>query len=251
LIVLHGGGGDAESVMQMTRINERADQAGFLAVCPNGSRRFEQGLRTWNAGNCCGYAADNDIDDVGFVRTLIGTLQQEFSIDSSRIYVTGFSNGGMMAYRLGCELSDQLAAIAPVAGYLAYEDCQPVESLSVIAFNGTADQYVPYEGGIPTRLAGQHEQRVASVADTVSFWVRHNQCSPLPQREEGTGIIREVYTDCSGSTQVILYTITGGGHAWPGGEAGPVGDEPTQEISATDLLWDFFQRHPKPQGGDS
>ena len=115
IIVLHGGGGNSENMMKKTGFNNLSDENGFIVVYPDGIGRFKNRLLTWNAGHCCGYALDNNVDDVGFIRTLIEKLQENFNIDLKRIYLTGHSNGGMMTYRLGAELSDILAAVAPVA----------------------------------------------------------------------------------------------------------------------------------------
>ena len=116
VVVLHGGGGNAGNIEKLTGFSEKADKEGFIVVYPDGSGMFDRYLLTWNTGFCCGYALKNNIDDVGFIRTLIGYLQEKYAINPNMIYVTGISNGGMMSYRLGAELSDIVAAIAPVAG---------------------------------------------------------------------------------------------------------------------------------------
>lgn len=246
VIVLHGGGHNARGVIRMTGMSDKADKEGFVVVYPEGTSRFKGRLLTWNAGRCCGFAMEQQIDDVGFIRELIEQLQQQLNIDGEKIYVTGASNGAMMAHRLGCELSDKIAAIAPVAGYLALDNCQPTHPLSVITFHGSADKHVPYGGGLPERRAEKHTGMVRSVSESVSFWVEHNGCSLVPLRDESGKIIRERYTDCRDGTEVLLYTVQEGGHAWPGGRKGsPWADEPTSEISATDLVWEFFVQHLK------
>jgi len=116
VIVLHGGANTPEMAERMSGMSPKADSAGFIVAYPQGTTTPNDQLYTWNAGTCCGYALDNNVDDVGFIRALIEQLQAEYSIDPKRIFVNGISNGGMMAYRLGCELSDKLAAIAPIAG---------------------------------------------------------------------------------------------------------------------------------------
>ncbi|HUJ70694.1 MAG TPA: PHB depolymerase family esterase, partial [Verrucomicrobiae bacterium] len=151
VIVLHGGGGNAEGAIRMTGFNQKADKEGFVVVYPNGSGRLKTRLLTWNSGNCCGYALDSGVDDVGFIRALIDELKKTRAVDPQRVYATGISNGGMMTYRLACELSDKIAAIAPVAGALNLENCQPTRPVSVIIFHGTADEHVLYNGGEPIR----------------------------------------------------------------------------------------------------
>jgi polyhydroxybutyrate depolymerase len=244
VIVLHGGGGNAPGAVRMTGFSEKADKEGFVVVYPNGSGRLKTRLLTWNSGNCCGYAMDQNVDDVGFIRALIDELVTLRAIDPKRVYVTGMSNGGMMTYRLGCELSDKIAAIAPVAGALNVENCQPANPVSVIIFHGTADEHVLYKGGEPIQKVDRHYRVDKSVAYAVSFWVKHDGCSETPQRSEKGSIQAEIYGGKDG-VEVVLYTVNGGGHAWPGGQAYLLGTEPTREISATDLMWEFFVRHPK------
>src|SRR5580704_8834959 len=99
VIVLHGGGGNAPGAARMTGFSEKADKEGFVVAYPNGSGRLRNRLLTWNSGNCCGYALDNSVDDVGFIRALIDALEKTRAIDPTRVYATGMSNGGMMTYR--------------------------------------------------------------------------------------------------------------------------------------------------------
>jgi len=249
VIVLHGGGRKALGAVRISEMNLKADEKGFIALYPNGTGKLMSSLLTWNSGNCCGYAMRHDIDDVAFMRQLLKELPKEYSIDPNRIYIAGFSNGAMMAYKLAHELSGYIAAIAPVAGSMQYEpETAPVAPVSIIAFHGTADEYTPYYGG---EVKNPRAPRVDKpVADAISFWVKHNECSEPPIREESETIIKETYTNGKKGTEVVLYTIKDGGHAWPGGKKGNFYgniDPPTQEISATDLMWDFFQRHPKEQ----
>jgi polyhydroxybutyrate depolymerase len=246
IIALHGGGGNATNAMKMTGMSDKADKAGFVVAYPNGTGRLKNHLLTWNAGNCCGYALAHHIDDVAFIRAMIEHLQKELTIDARKIYVTGMSNGAKMTYKLACELSDKIAAIAPVAGSLDVTNCQPNDPVSVMIFHGTADKHVLYQGGKPEKSLDKHERVDNPVSYAVSFWVKFNHCSVTPQKEEKGNIIREVYTGGKDGTEVVLYTITAGEHAWPGGRRGSRwGDTPTQEISATELMLEFFLRHPK------
>ena len=187
----------------------------------------------------------NDVDDVGFVRALIEELSTIISIDPDRIYATGFSNGSIMVYRLACELSDQIAAIGPVSATQILEDvqaCQPGRSVPVFHFHGTADRLNPYAGG-----ATQAGFQFVSVDDAIQFWVEKNECSDQVQRTEAGSIVHDLYAPCSQNSAVELYTILVGEHAWPGGEAvSPQIGEPTMEIFATSLMWEFFNAHPMP-----
>lgn len=245
IIALHGGAGNADSTAKMTGMSDAADKANFIVVYPNGTGRLEDKLLTWNSGNCCGYALDNKVDDVGFISALIDKMLTTYPIDPKRVHATGISNGGMMSYRLACELSDKIAAIAPVSGAqnVDYKSARPV---SVIAFHGTADQHVLYEGGVPRTQLDTHPRVDQSVAFAMSFWMQRDGCASTLLHDERNNIIHDTYTNCENSTAVELYTIKGGGHAWPGGKSYFLGDTPTQEISATNLILEFFAKHSKP-----
>ncbi|NOY99862.1 MAG: hypothetical protein GXP40_11805 [Chloroflexi bacterium] len=245
VLVFHGGGGNAESAIRMTGFNAQADESGFLAVYPNGSGKLEEHLLTWNGGRCCGYAQENNVDDVAFVRALLDDLRTVADIDPKRIYATGMSNGGIMSYRLACELADQIAAIGPVAGTQNLDICQPSAPVAVIHFHGTDDQHLPYEGGVGAKsLTGVD---YVSVQESLRFWVAQNGCDETASKEAFDDITHTVYGFCDQNTMVELYTISGGGHAWPGGQPGrKTADVPTQSISATQLIWEFFAAHPKP-----
>jgi polyhydroxybutyrate depolymerase len=252
VIFLHGGGGSAQGAASTYGLSAKADKEDFIVVYPDGTGLLGDRGLTWNNGHCCGYARDNNINDVGFIKALIEKLQKELKIDPKRIYATGHSNGGMMSYRLGAELSDILAAIAPVAGSIGgiaasgvplYVIPQPKQPISVIAFHGKQDENVKYDGGHGSNTSGTRID--ISVAESIAFWVKANQCQATPTTEMSASqnIIKETYLSCANGTEVILYSIANGGHAWPGSNRG---DRPTQEISATDLLWDFFKAYPKP-----
>jgi len=245
VLSFHGGGGNAENAMRNSNFNPLADEKGFIVVYPNGDGLLKDKLLTWNGGGCCGYAVTNNIDDVAFVRALITDLQTSTNIDMKRIYATGLSNGGIFSYRLACDASDLIAAIAPVSGTLNYSACQPKEPVSVIHFHGTGDENVPYNGGSGSKSVAGVD--FASVKDSIDFWANIDQCPSAPKTQSFNDIQLDSYTGCTNGTEVELYTIVGGKHAWPGsnGPAGPGGDQPTQSISATNLIWDFFEAHPK------
>jgi len=224
VIVLHGYTGTAESMETLTGFTAKSDKEGFIVVYPQGL------VQRWNVGFG---SLKFDTDDVGFINELINRLEQKYAIDPNRIYVTGFSNGAMMAYLLGAALSDKIAAIAPVAGSVGAmmnnvleiipDPSQPV---SVIVFHGTADTSVLYEG-----------DGFLSVAESVAFWVRHDECFINPQNETSSNgqVIKSVYSGGLNGTEVVLYTIVNLAHDWP-----------TTPINATDIIWNFFISHPKP-----
>jgi polyhydroxybutyrate depolymerase len=246
VFVFHGGTGNARSAIMMSNFNEVANQHGFVVVYPNGTGGLsDKRILTWNAGDCCAYAQDNNVDDVGFVRAIMTDVQPLVSIDVKRVYATGMSNGAMLTQRLACEATDIFAAVAPVAGTLNFSPCQPSQPISVIEFHGTADRHVPFDGGIgPDSLVGVDFN---SVQNSVEFWATFNVCNSQPQTNSIDNVQYKVWAECVDSTAVELYTIIGSGHSWPGGRSGwPGSDKPTQTISASQLIWDFFAAHPKP-----
>lgn len=249
LIMLHGGGGNAKSSLNIASdLTDYADEKGVILVVPNGTGPMGNRLLTWNSGNCCGMAVDKQVDDVGFIRALVGTLKSQYRIDERRIFATGFSNGAMLSQRLACEMSDILSGIGPVSGSLK-DNCSPTHPLSVIMFNGTEDQHVLYQGGRgPMQADRQHPRSDHSVAYAVDFWAMHDHCPTKPQHSQQGHIVEEAYESCSGGTAVVLYMIESGGHAWPGGRSYMTGIQPTQEISASRKIVDFMLAHPKPIG---
>jgi polyhydroxybutyrate depolymerase len=239
VLAFHGIGLDSEEMIRISRLSEQADKSGFVVVYPNGTGVS----KSWNGGHCCGEAAKNNVDDVGFVRVLFDELSAWVNIDPGRVYATGFSNGAIMAYRLACEMSDRIAAIGPVSATQILDDqraCHPARSVPVIHFHGTADRLNPYEGGATS--AGF---KFVSVKDAIGFWAEKNACSAPPQRREAGTIQHDVYAACAQNTTIELYSIIGGEHAWPGGEAVNLQiGKPTMEIFASPLMWEFFAAHP-------
>ena len=252
VILLHGGGGNAQGAASTYGLNAVADREGFIAIYPNGTGVLQDRILTWNSGHCCGYALENQINDVGFIRALIEKLQRELKVDPRRIYATGHSNGAMLSYRLGAELSDILAAIAPVAGTIGgrvgpntplITIPQPNAPVAVIAFHGKLDSHVLYNGGHGPSTSGGRVD--LSVAESIAFWVKANRCSAISQTvvSASGNIVKDTYGDCANGTDVVLYSVLSGGHSWPGSDRG---EGQTKEISATELLWKFFKQHPKP-----
>lgn len=248
VLAFHGGGANGRSMIGFCGLNEKADEAGFIAVYPEGSGRLRQML-TFNAGNCCGLAAARNIDDVAFVRQILEDLEGVASVDRRRVYATGMSNGAMMAYRLASEMSDRIAAIAPVAGPMGTQDCRPGRAVSVLHFHGDADEFAPFSGG---RGRGPSGTEFYSVDHSIDAWVRANGCQTTPRtvqvpdrEQDGTTVKKKCYEAGQDGAEVILVVIEGGGHTWPGKEPRmrTLGVS-TRDISANDMMWDFFQKHP-------
>ncbi len=247
VVGLHGGGGNGANLQAKVGLDAIADREGFLVAYPDGSGRLDDYLLTWNAGNCCGYALDEQIADTAFLRAMVADIARTHSIDPRRVYATGMSNGGMMSYRLACEAADLFAAVAPVAGALNLESCEPIEPVSVLAIHGTADQHVLFEGGAPAVKVDSHPRINSSVHYAMTYWAVRNGCSLEPRRSQAGVVVHEVYTGCEAGLAVELIAVEGGEHAWPGAvQFSPQGDEPSQALNASEAIWDFFEAHPKP-----
>lgn len=245
VLVLHGGGGNAENAERMTGFSDKARREGFIVVYPEGTSRFRQKLLTWNAGHCCGYAMEHKVDDVGFMRVLIGRLRNEYPIDPKRIYVTGMSNGGMMAHRLGRELPDLIAAIAPVVATVFGDESKAAYPVSALMLNGMLDKSVPYLGGPPGgRFNEAWDGTPAQPAlDQGVYWARTDGCAKEPVKRDQAAFTHWQYP-CPGGKAVELYLLKDNGHAWPGGLKGSRrGDTPSTSLNATDLIWEFFAAH--------
>ncbi|HSU17478.1 alpha/beta hydrolase family esterase [Longimicrobium sp.] len=250
VLMFHGGGGDAAGARRQTGLSEVARGAGFIAVYPNGTGRFRGRLLTWNAWSCCGYAQAQRVDEVAFVRALLDTLQRTLRIDPARVYATGMSNGGMMAYAAGCALADRFAAIAPVSGELTVPVCRPPRPVSVLAIHGTADDHIPFNGGVGSKALARHDAR--SVAYAIDTWRRLDGCSAAPAAARSGTVVRTSYGPCARGTTVELIAIQGGPHAWPGGERmARFLDRPSDALDASRVIWDFFAAHPRSQAPSS
>lgn len=247
VISLHGGGGNMryQSTDAYYHLISASNQAGFIAVFPNGYSRFASGkLATWNAGICCGKALEAQIDDVGFIKKMMIELNTKANIDPKRIYANGMSNGGMMAYRLACELSETFAAIAAVAGTDGTQPCQPSHPVSVLHIHAKNDDHVQFNGGYGSQAKVQ--VNFASVPSTINKWVKLNACNTTPQRVLAVnGAYCELYSDCQRNTQVKLCVNETGGHAWPGGSK-VRGNTEASSLNANALIWAFYQANPKP-----
>lgn len=254
LFVFHGGEGSGQQMEHLTLggFNTLSDKEGFMVVYPDGVGKH------WNDGRGIKMYRSHkeNIDDVGFIDALIEEIAKTFNIDRGRIYATGISNGGFFSQRLACELSEKIAAIAPVAASMTEkisEMSPPERPVSVLIIAGTKDPLVPWEGGEvgigPLKLG-----KVLSITETVKKWASYNNCSLsplvtwLPEKDpkDGTRVRREVYGQGREGSEVILYAIEGGGHTWPGGyqylPAFIVG-KTSGDINANEVIWDFFKKY--------
>ncbi len=252
VLVFHGGGGNPEGMVRLAGMNTKSDQAGFIVVYPFGTGQMADSLLSFNGGECCGYAMQNKVDDVGFTRALLDDLAGVVNVDADRVFATGLSNGGIMSHYLASELSDRIAAIAPVGGPLMMEKPRNKRPVPVMHFHGTKDEFAPYEGGYGKGFLGRNGiTSFRSVDHTVQSWIKANGCRNEPQivalpdkTNDGTKVTRYTWTGGKEGSEVVLIKIEGGGHTWPGQEPIlPRFGESTKDISANDLMWAFFQQH--------
>jgi len=237
VVSLHGFMGNSFDQQLWTGWNRIADRENFIVVYPNGTG-FPQ---RWNAGDSPYLTSGPLVNDVAFFRDLFDTLDQALCIDDARIFVDGLSNGGGMANRLACEMADRIAAVGAVAG--AYSPipggCNPSRPMPLVAFHGDADPIVNYYGN--------SVQHFPPIEQWAGEWAKRNGCQKgpdaLPAQGEVSGI---AYSDCALNADVILYTIHGGGHTWPGGLPIPFLGHTTSDINASETMWTFFEAHPIP-----
>lgn len=224
----HGGGGDARTQKWYTRMDEAADRDGYIAVYPNGTGGTGDRFHTWNAGNCCGIAALNRVDDVGFALTVIDDLAHRTPVDRARVYATGLSNGSMMAYRLAAEAPERIAAVAGVAGAMTLAEFAPRLPVPVMHIHSVDDRLALYDGGFGFGPP-MADMRIshASVSEMLTRWMKHNRCSGPGEAaaraagqdaDQGHTATRYVWRPCRGGTEVVLWRLAGPGHVWPGGQ---------------------------------
>jgi len=231
ILNFHGFTSSAAVQMTFTNFQPIADTAGFLVVCPQGTLFL--GLTHWNVG---GWTVGSTTDDVGFTDHLIDSISSEYNIDASRIYSTGFSNGGFMSFLLACQLSERIAAIASVSGSMTpetYADCSSQRPTPILQIHGTSDDVIPYDGLSYTLPVG----------DAIDYWVANNNCddtaiiTPLPDSDPGDGSTVEHHSYEAGDNDVTVehLKVIGGEHEWPGAEG-------NMDISASEEIWQFFSR---------
>jgi polyhydroxybutyrate depolymerase len=249
VLVFHGGGGQPPGMVRISGMNAVADRHGFIAVYPAGLNR------RWNDGRT---SALSTADDVAFIDALIHKLETQYRIDTTRIYATGISNGAFFSFRLACDLGDEIAAIAPVAGSIGvnFHDACKNQPVSVMMINGTADPLVPYNGGrVGGPFVGQGDS--IPVPQALLVWVGTDGCSQTPRistvphvdpKNDTTSTTIQAFAGCRNRTSVQLYTVTGGGHTWPGGPQylppfiiGVTADD----FNASEAMWQFFAAHPR------
>jgi polyhydroxybutyrate depolymerase len=253
VLCLHGGTGTGSGMQKLTfdRFNELADRDGWMVVYPDGIGK------NWNDGRKIDdQAHGKNLDDVGFLSHLIDLCIQQNGVDPKRVYVTGISNGALMTCRLACELSDKIAAGAPVAGSMPANlpaSCSPKHPVSMLFINGDKDPLVPFQGGT-AHFFRRKRGEVIAPAQAAADWAVLDGCKeapvtqalPVKDAKDPTRVDRIAYPLSSNGSEVFLFVIHGGGHTWPSGwkylgewAVGKV----SRQLDACDLIWDFFKRH--------
>jgi polyhydroxybutyrate depolymerase len=242
VISLHTSMSWPTSAMNISQWNLVADDQGFIVVYPAGTGH---GAKSWEM---TGSETPSRMPDVIFISDLIDKVEASYNIDKTRIYANGMSNGGGMAFVLSCTLSDRIAAVGMVSAGLdpEWSWCTDHRPVPVIAFHGTADPICPYNGGRPKF----GDNLLPSVPSFMANWARRNQCGRTPSESPVVGdVTRLQYTNCADDASVVLYTIKGEGHQWPGGKpivatwlVGPY----SRRIDATKQMWAFFRAHQLP-----
>jgi polyhydroxybutyrate depolymerase len=252
VVDLHGYSEGNAVHTAMSNLGALADTEGFLLVTPSGTGA----IPFWNA-----VPSPDLVDDVQFISAVIDDASATFCVDPARVFVTGLSNGAFMTSLIACKLADKVAAVAPVAGVRFPDGCAPSRPVPMIAFHGTADKFVSYDGtpgeaaaNLPlndeTKKAFEH-LTFLPIPETVGKWATAEGCGAKPTEEPVTASVKLIrYDGCKAGSVVELYVVDGGGHAWPGSDfsksiervVGPT----TSEIDANALMWAFFQQHPMP-----
>jgi polyhydroxybutyrate depolymerase len=248
VISMHGAAGWPAQQMNTSGWSRLADAHGFIVVYPSGS----DSPKIWHIAGGAGLTKD-----VRYISELIDALAAAYNIDSTRIYADGLSAGGGMAFVLSCALSNRIAAVGLVAAaeQLPSSWCTADRPVPVIEFHGTADPFVPYGGGVsqgtfaPTRF-DKDAKPFPSILGWTSDWAKRNRCAADPLKSTiAADVARLEYPDCAAGAAVVLYTVEGGGHTWPGGKPFPrwmMTGPTSSSVDATSLMWEFFREHPLP-----
>ncbi len=257
LVVLHGGGGSGEQAREATGLAELGVREGFVVVFPDGTGPLRGKLLTWNSGGIPVYAAEHDVDDVGFLRAVVADVQRRVAIDPARVFAVGHSNGGMMCHRLAREATDVFTGIAVVAGAMNFTATEATTPIAVMLLHGSADEHVNYEGGAPRSSTGRAGERDdASVQDAIDYYLERNLLRGYPESQKDGKVRIDTYAVGKGgkpaAAPLRVITLDGGGHAWPGSavKARLLADTPFPFDASRAILSFFAGLQPvRPTGG--
>ncbi len=239
VFVLHGYSGSAGGIMGYSGMNAVAEQNGFAVCYPQGLSD-QSGYNFWNVGY--EFHDNQTVDDVDFLSSLAGYLQDEYNLNEENTFSTGMSNGGDMSYMLGCQANDIFTAIAPVAGCMMEEIYNTCDSSPVPVFeiHGDNDDVTLWDGDMQNNDGwGAYY----SIEDGIELWVEINGCQnneeiflPNTNLSDGSYIINHRYFDCNENAEVWLYEVVNGGHDWPGSYG-------NMDINASEEIWRFFSQY--------
>lgn len=258
IISLHGGGGNADEFEQTAQLTETAEAAGMALIRVDGYSRSND-LRTWNAGACCGEARFDGVNHVAAIESILDAVSPRLPIDTSRIAAVGHSNGGMMAYRLGCQLSDRITHVVASAGYLMDRNldvdppqrvfaCTPSQPVSLVHLHGLADACAPFEGGVGS---GASSGERPPVSESIDQFRDINDCNTAESDViTGSGELQQrTATGCTAGTRLQLNTVDTAGHAWFGATRYPAQatceGTTTQVLDANTVIVDLLQDFPR------
>ena len=236
VFAFHGGFGSSDNIEQQSGLSIVADEENFIIVYPNGTGT----IPTWNGGECCGYAAREGIDDVGFVDKVLDRIIEDYTVDARRVYATGISNGGAMTYHLACELGERFAAYAPVAATYRNASCMPMFAEPVIHFHSSRDDNVPIEGGVGN---GPSNLDWLPLDSTLAHFALYNGCAGATGEQLSDSLFVKKWNDCGFMGDVHLFLVSDGGHSWPGGTKTIIGDSVSTAVDASREMWKFFEQH--------
>ena len=245
--MLHGSGQDGRVIEELSQMDSVSERYNMIIAYPDGTRSILGKISAdWNSGECCGYAARKNVDDMTFLRGIIEDLAQHRVINPRRIYVAGFSSGAELAFRAGCELSDRVSAIAVVSGSIALGHCSPPQSVSLLAIQGTADDEVPFDDAIPDSLNEPVATWATKATPSVRYWSAMQGCTANEIRQISAHVQKTEFTGCRNSN-VALYAIAGGTHGWPditpGSGKDSADDAPMHELPASETIIRFLLQH--------
>jgi polyhydroxybutyrate depolymerase len=246
VVALHGAFSTARKFERDSGFSLLADREGFIVVYPQGIG-FGDLFRHWNSGHCCGKARRMNLDDVGFVLATVDDVARRNPVDRARVYFAGFSNGGMLAYRIAAEHPEVVAAVAvasatiggvPAANEPEWSVVRPNQPVAVLAIHGRTDTNVPYDGGRAAQSRGNSS--AISVERSIRLWVNADDCNPEPQVElmAQDRVERQAWSGCRNNSEVVLYSLSSWGHEWP--KENLLGG-----FDAAGTIWRFFERHPR------
>lgn len=244
VICLHGGGSTPAQITVQSKMNLCADRNHFAVVYPRGNGVFD--AYTWNAGLCCGFAMEHDIDDVAFIAKVLDDLHNHFAVDTTRVYATGMSNGAMMAYRLAIHMPERFAAICAVATTQGEDVVMPHAPMPIMEIHGMLDNNAPMAGGVGSNAQPQPGGPPVhhSVQSTIDQWAPINGYSPTPLKVENAIYVESLYQGTK--APFVLYALKEGGHTWPGGvdlTAKLNTGKLIYAFDADEIMWQFFAQH--------